>query len=768
VVPCSCIRISFLLALVVFLSSSCRQEKPEGAAAPSGDAELVAQLFRPPVRNPQEGYEFAGAESCRVCHEVAYQDWKVSTHYAAMQHATPETVLGDFGGVDFEHFGHKSRFFEREGGFWVNTENGDGARQDFRIAYTFGIDPLQQYLIEFPGGRLQALQICWDTRPAEQGGQRWFHLYPKEEIPPGDVLHWTRRHFNWNFMCADCHSTNLAKNYDPDANIYRTSWSDMNVSCEACHGPGSRHVEWAQAGRSQDGGDLGLLVTLKEPVPGAWELDPVSGQPKRTAPLASQIQLDTCAPCHSHRQPLQTQKFAGQSYLDSYLPSLLDRAHYHGDGQINEEVYEYGSFVQSKMHHNNVRCTDCHHPHTMRPLAEGNNLCIRCHQPAKYDATAHHFHTAGSTGSSCVECHMPPKYYMVVDKRHDHSIRIPRPDLSRTYATPNACNGCHSDRDVEWAAEAFIRWWGDKPRPSHGEILAKGRRDVTVWEKELIALARSPETPAIARGSVIELLDEAPSERSLSLAAEKLADLDPRVRREAVTMLENLPVTARWQVIAKALRDPVRAVRAEAGRVLAGVSRREVDDDGRRALDSGIAEYLEMQEAVADVPESRLALAELYLNTGEEAKAEECYRRAIALDALFVPARVNLAEFLYTHGRMEEAEPILREGVKLRPDDGYTHEAWGRFEVRRKHYEEGVASLRKAVELMPTRADLHYFIGVGFHSLGRFEDALPYLQKAVELEPRNHEYGGGAAAICREAGREALAEDFLKRLGAAG
>jgi predicted CXXCH cytochrome family protein len=683
-----------------------------------------------------------------------------------MQHAADETVLGDFRDTEFEHFGHTWRFFRKDGGFWVNAENSEGKRENFRVAYTVGIRPLQQYLLEFPGGRLQALQVCWDSRPSGEGGQRWFHLYPKEEIPPSDVLHWTRRHFNWNYMCADCHSTNLAKRYDPDRDSYATTWSDMNVSCEACHGPGSQHIAWAQSGHASDlDGKKGLLVKLSEPVLGAWGLDPGTGQPKRNVPLSSQVQLDICAPCHSHRQPLQPKKFAGQSYLDSYTASVLDRALYHGDGQIMEEVYEYGSFVQSKMYHNSVRCTDCHQPHTMKLQAEGNNLCIRCHQPAKYDSTAHHFHQPGSTGASCVECHMPPKYYMVVDKRRDHSIRIPRPDLSRAYGTPNACTGCHTDRDAEWASEAFVKWWGDRPRPSHGEILAKGRRDPAIWERELDMLARSSTMPGIARASALQLLGEAPSERTLTLAKERLSDGEPLVRRQAVTVLAAVPPGDRWAAAGVALRDPVRAVRVEAARILAGTPREGLTADDQLALSSGIGEYIEMQDAAADVPESRMAMADLYLTMGEPAKAELAYRKAIELDPLFVPARVNLAEYLYGQGRMEEAEPVLREGVSLRPDDGYAHEAWGRFEIRRKHYEEGVAALRRAVELLPDRADLCYFTGVGLNTLGRFDDALSYLQRALELEPRNREYLSGIAAICRDAGREDLARDYLKRQG---
>ena len=308
------------IALIAIILASCGEDETaeEPSASTNGSLEAGAPSqkteFEPPVRDPSDGYEFVGAQSCRDCHQQAYEDWTKSHHHVAMQLATPETVLADFDDATFEHFGHETRFFRKGEEFWVNTEDGNGERKDFQVTHTFGVTPLQQYLIPFPGGRLQALQICWDSRPKEEGGQRWYHLYPDEEIPPDDVLHWTRRHFNWNYMCADCHSTNLEKNFDIENNEYHTTWSEMNVSCEACHGPASKHLEWAKlatengAAESASGaaqGDMGLLVDLRKDG-GVWAVDPESGLPKRTKPLENQNLLETCAPCHAHRQPLQT------------------------------------------------------------------------------------------------------------------------------------------------------------------------------------------------------------------------------------------------------------------------------------------------------------------------------------------------------------------------------------------------------------------------------------------------------------------------------
>ena len=248
-----------------------------------------------------------------------------------MQEATPETVLGDFNDTAFTHFGVTSRFFQRDGRFFVNTEGPDGAPADFELTYAFGVEPLQQYLAPFPGGRLQSLSIAWDTER-----NQWFHLYPDERIKPDDPLHWTGRYQNWNLMCADCHSTNLRKNYDVASDTYETTWAEIDVGCQACHGPGASHVELA--GAAEEGSNPPEGWGLVSP------LTPPSGDDQNT-------EVETCAPCHSRREPLTPVAAHGGTLLDDYLPARLREGLYHPDGQILDEVYVYGSFVQS------ARCT---------------------------------------------------------------------------------------------------------------------------------------------------------------------------------------------------------------------------------------------------------------------------------------------------------------------------------------------------------------------------------------------------------------------------
>ena len=391
---------------------------------------------------------------CGDCHAKAAEAWRGSHHQRAMEIATAQTVLGDFANAKLTHRGATTAFTQRDGKYYITMEGRDGKPAEFEVKYTFGVAPLQQYLVAFPGGRLQAPTVAWDTEK-----KRWFALYPNDRHAPDDPLHSTGRYQNWNLMCSECHSTDLRRNYDAKADTYDTKWAEVNVGCQACHGPGSAHVAWAKAAAGKDAKGLdartlGLVVDFR-------------GNDSR-------YQVEACAPCHSRRQRLTDGELPGKPFLDNYHPALLREGLYYADGQQQDEVYVWGSFLQSRMYAQGVRCTDCHDPHGLGLKAKGNALCAQCHQPAgnarfptlakkDYDTEAHHHHPPGSPGASCANCHMPAKNYMVIDARPDHSFRVPRPDLTVKIGTPNACNGCHDRKTPQWAADAVAQWYGPEP-----------------------------------------------------------------------------------------------------------------------------------------------------------------------------------------------------------------------------------------------------------------------------------------------------------------
>ena len=389
-----------------------------------------------------EAAAFVGSSTCAECHRAQADLWQPSQHKLAMQHATTESVLGNFNDAGFDHGGVHSRFFRKDGKFFVETDGADGKLAVFEVKYTFGLDPLQQYLIEFPDGRLQALSIAWDARPASKGGQRWFHLYPNETIRHDDVLHWTQLNQNWNFMCAECHSMGVHKNYDAASNRFATTWAEISVGCEACHGQGSRHVGWARErqnwwsfGKSADPG-MGLLARFTERRDVTWSPNAATGNATRSrAPDTLRAEVETCGLCHGRRGQLSEAWVPGRSLSDTHQVSPLARGLYQPDGQMLDEVYNYGSFKQSKMFAAGVTCSDCHEPHSTKLRAAGNDVCLQCHASDKYAAASHHHHERADPKVTCASCHMPQRTYMVIDQRHDHSFRIPRPDLSQTLDT---------------------------------------------------------------------------------------------------------------------------------------------------------------------------------------------------------------------------------------------------------------------------------------------------------------------------------------------
>ena len=750
------IALAALYALAFALVQSC-SEKP----APPPAVAITPATFTKPLKNPHAGVAFTGSHSCSSCHGKAHADWLASDHHKAMLLATAENVLGDFDDNTFTHFGREFRFFKKDAAFYVNAEDEDGQRQDYKIDYTFGFDPLQQYLIKFPGGRYQALHVCWDSRPEADGGQRWYHLYPDEEIPPSDELHWTRQHFNWNYMCADCHSTKLEKNYDPDTDTYDTTYAEMNVSCEACHGPGENHLKWARSPSPNLDPTMGLVVQLKEPgEPATWSIDPDTLKPVRSKPLDSTVQVETCARCHAHRRPVQDNFYHGQDFLDTHALTTPNPVHYHPDGQIKEEVYVYGSFVQSKMYHNGVRCTDCHHHHTMKPLAPGNALCFRCHIPTKYDTPDHHHHKTDSTGASCTACHMPHKTYMGVDDRLDHSIRVPRPDLSDKNATPNACTNCHTDQTNSWAATAALEWWGETLTDHPEYVTAFAKNTPTA----LTSVLKTPAFPAIVRAAALDALAPQLTADRLTVVTANLTDPAPSVRAAAVGALDALPPDRRLPHVLPLLQDPARTVRLAAARSLAPANRAALTKLEKQAFASAIDEYVNAQSAVYDRPGGHMALAILYTDLAQPELAEKHYRDAYRIDPAHIPSRINLAELLQNTNRTAEAQTLLETAVRSDPANSIAHESLGRLHVRQKNYDEGVAHLKLAADLDPARPGIQYFYGVALNSLGNVDDAIPYLQRAADLAPNNPEFLLGLTTVTRDARRFDLAIPYAERL----
>ena len=729
---------------------------------------------------------YVGSRTCAECHRTEAELWHDSHHDLAMDWATPDSVLGDFNDAELTHFGVTSRMFRRDGKYMIHTEGPDGAMADFEIKYVFGEEPLQQYMVEFdrpddmPAGeiaRLQVLRVSWDTRRKE-----WFYLSPPHEdqkLAPDDDFHWTGVTQRWNTMCAECHSTNLQKNYDLATGHYHTTFTDIDVSCEACHGPGSLHVQLANS--------WSLF----------WDRKRGYGLP-RWKEADSITQVDMCARCHSRQHTVFPGHVAGAKYYDHFVNELLVPRIYHADGQVLDEDYVYGSFVQSKMYQKDVRCTDCHDPHTARLKHEGNQVCISCHAhpEGKYDSPAHHHHTSGTPGSMCVDCHMPATTYMAVDDRRDHSFRVPRPDLSLRLGVPNACTGCHlepenlpetkrdrlklyqdwveaarsGDAEVaqelarvdSWATRNAIAWYGDERQssPHFADTLAAAWTGNPAVRGELIELSQDKSASGIVRASAVQALGQFGENEEIREALRAaLRDPDPQVRLAALghfdAMIPNrvdvakLPprqrdaVRERLRINATAvlplLDHHLRSVRIEAARVLS-----RVPDDmlpqlatgpQRTALEQATDDYRRGLLAQSERAGAHMGLGMLAENQGDDREAERQYRTAIRLEPKTSNLRSQLGLLLERLAEVDARQSaLLAESDPARAKELFDRSLERNAEADRLRKEE-LPLLARDARAVPDSGAVQYAYACSLYINGHQTEAEQALKKARDLLP---------------------------------
>lgn len=753
-------RAVWLLALVLALSiaalGAMRHAEAPASAVAAPPPLPVAAPASDPVGTPQ----YLGSARCANCHAAEASAWQGSHHAQAMQTATEATVLARVPATPFAGAGTRASFTFREGRVQAITEGRDGKPVTVTLGHTFGVWPLQQYLVDLPDGRKQALGIAWDARPADAGGQRWFHLYPDGAARAGERLHWSGIDQNWNHQCADCHVTAFEKRYEPTTDRFDSRWRELGVGCEACHGPGSGHVARAERGMLGPGAPSGLGAGLDERRAVSWTMAPGADTARRSRPRESAREIEVCARCHARRGRFAEDAHPGDPFTDAFRPALLEPGLYYPDGQMRDEVFNHGSFLQSRMAAQGVTCSDCHEPHTQALRAPGNAVCSQCHRPARFDAPAHHRHAADSSGARCTACHMPTSTYMVIDPRHDHSMRIPRPDRSLALGTPDACMQCHADKGSAWAAAAVRGWYPDR-KPGFqdfAEAFAGAERGETGALAELTRIAADPVRAPIVRASAISRLAAQPRSWNDAAFTRALHDPDPVVRFAAVEGLADSEPAHRAALLRPLAADPSPLVRIEVARALAG------SGFGDATLARAREEFLAEQRLNADRPEAQLALGNLRAAEGDVAGASAAYRRALRIDPAFAEATVNLSELLRRGGDEAGGVALLREAIARDPAAAAAHHALGLALVRQGQREEALASLTRAAELSPGTARFAWVQAVALHDAGRIEEAFEVLRVALDAHPMDRELLLAAATWARDEGREALLVETRRRL----
>ena len=675
--------------------------------------------------------DFVGSANCKSCHQTEYQQWLGSDHDMAMRHAEPDAVLGNFDNANFDFNGKTNRFFMKDQQYWVNIEGSDGEFHDYQISYTFGFYPLQQYMVKFPDGRVQLIPFAWDSRPKQDGGQRWYHLYPEQDNT--DEFFWTNSGQNWNYMCADCHSTQLKKNYDAQANRYDSTWSEINVGCEACHGGGSEHISWAKDKVKNALPHAGFDASLGKAVI-AWE-PKTSKHTLQPSKLVATKQTEVCAQCHSRRIQLNEDKNHLSTHVyDKYMVSLITPELYHDDGQIFDEDYVYGSFLQSKMHQKGVVCSNCHNPHSTKLVMPREVLCNQCHIAENYTSQNHSFHAADKPGGQCVDCHMPETTYMQVDDRRDHSWPIPRPDLSKNIGTPNVCTQCHNDKSDQWAIDTLATWFPSSPyqgQQHFGVAFYAADTGYQAAGDALSYITQDIKQSEIIRASALQRLNRYPGQNSIVALARAIKNDNPMLRLGVVQGSAPYPFNDRWQILAPLLQDPILSVRTETASALARYWS-QMSSEQRTALQPALDEYITIQKFNADRGFGRTNLGNVYRALGKLPQAIVEYQGAIAIEPIYANSYVALAETYRAQHNEALAVQTLAQGLEHQPKSALLHYSSALAQIRANQKPTAAKHLKRATELEPQNPQYWYVYGLALESVN-LQQASQALVEAYKL-----------------------------------
>jgi predicted CXXCH cytochrome family protein len=659
---------------------------------------------------------------CASCHQQSHHDWGKSDHAKSMAIANESSVLADFANKDVEHYGQKAHFFIEDSRYHVSITY-DNKTDTYPIKYTFGHFPLQQYLVETEQGKLQVLPFAWDSRAKGEGGQRWYHNYSHEEIRPEDRLHWRQPLQNWNGMCADCHSDGLVREYNAEKNSFNSQFDNINVGCLSCHGDMSEHVNKNEKRNvSKD------VISAKYPT-GQWLRSIGEKTAHWKGDKRDNTFMDGCFACHALRAPLTDGIQSKVPFLDQFMPQLLSSPNYHADGQIKEEVYVYGSFLQSKMFAAGVNCLDCHNKHTMKLKTEGNGLCIQCHGAEVYNVNDHHQHEETSTGAQCVNCHMPENRYMSVDDRRDHSFKIPRPDVSQAFGTPNACIKCHDDKSNQWASNNLEKWHGKSEALNvNKEYLMALNSGQALTLKQHLSIIADEKIDVISRATAIQLLSYTTQSLSVGALESYLIHKEPLFRLSAATVATLLPSSDKIKALKPLLNDQYKSVRVAAARSLV-TSKIAIADQS--LFDKAFKALMNANEVNSWRGEGAANKGVLAIEMNDLTQAEKSFKKSINIEPYFEPGYINLADIYRAQQKPFLVASVLSKGIKNNPKSADLHYSYGLHFVRQEKLNKGLFHFEKAMTLMPSNAQYAYTYVLGLDGAGRSKEALETLKSLI-------------------------------------
>lgn len=689
---------------------------------------------RLPSANGQSIYTETHSQQCWECHQDIYDSWKQSDHGMANRLFSKSEWQQAFDPTRyFTLHGEVSTFSMQNGKATIETLGAEGENADFHPEMVLAHRPMVQFLIPFENGRWQTTELAWDVNANE-----WFNVYGDQQRRPEEWGHWSQRGMNWNAQCAICHVSHYEKNYDPIRDAYASRWSEMGINCQQCHGEMPVHLAHPED----------ALV------------------PEET--VSMDAYYESCYSCHSRREDLTGQFRIGHEFLDHHRLQLpVSDGLYFPDGQIRDEVFVTGSFWMSKMHHQGVRCLDCHDPHSLelKLPVETNALCMRCHQSPGVDGATvidpltHSHHAADSKGNRCVECHMPERTYMERDLRRDHGFHTPDPILARELGVPNTCMNCH-DQEGEgeaWVEEAFVEWYGDseflEQKRHHARTVQRGYdRDSSV-KPDMLALLEQETSPVWRAAFATMILEMQPTRDELERLLPFLEDPSPLVRAAVVQGAGGVP--GMDTLIRPALEDESRLVRLDAAWQL----RDQLPVDG--SMRNELEHYMRY---VSDQPGGALRMAHDHADRGEEDPALMWMQRVVQWDPTSADAWMNyglmLHRFEQPHDAIEAFEqayqldstsviPLTYQAMLIGEQDDLqaTQEAWERV-----------------IAVDPDYGRAWYNLGLLFAQQGDRQTAITYLDQGMSVSPDDPDIPYAKITLLMQAGDVDAARRTIERL----
>ena len=431
-----------------------------------------------------------------------------------------------------------------------------------------------------------------------------------------------------------------------------------------------------------------------------------------------------------------------ETMLDTWQPEMLHEPLYFDDGQIRDEVFVTGSFLQSKMYQAGVKCSNCHNPHSLKLKFNGNKICTQCHTKTVYDSELHHFHKINSTGAQCVNCHMPERTYMEVDPRRDHRFSIPRPDLSIKIGTPNPCANCHIDKNATWATKTIALHFG-KSNSEHPEHFAstfwQARKQLTGAEESLITLINDNQQRNIVKATALIELGQYISPSSLEVISQQLKTNDTLIRLAAIKALSSLPATQNFPLLAKHIKDKSKAIRLAIAPLLLPINQQTLTSNQQNALKKLFSEYKIWLEKDSDRSQSQVALANFYFLRGDLLNAQTHFEQALKLDSTSLTAYLNYADYYRTLNNNDVARNLLEKALEIYPDSADAHFAFGLLLVRTNNQEIALKELELAYQLNSENSHYLYVLAIAFYSQNQQQKALDLLEEGHKTFPANQE-----------------------------